>query len=112
MGGSGSEELGNALPLQLQSCDSWIVVKENPDRKKNTSHYERVEKQFTCWGENTEKHINFTVPIGKEVTRIDKNGDEVTINISYILQFRDSVRFIASSFLNFIINLSEVIHKT
>ena len=24
----------NALPLLLQSCDSWMFVKENPDRKK------------------------------------------------------------------------------
>ena len=32
MGGSGSEELKNALPLPLQSCDSLMVVKENPDR--------------------------------------------------------------------------------
>ena len=31
-GGSGSEEIGKHLPLQ--SCDSWIFVKENPDRKK------------------------------------------------------------------------------
>ena len=36
-GGSGSEELGKHLPLE--SCDSWIFVKENPDRKKK-------EKQF------------------------------------------------------------------
>ena len=26
--------LWNALPLPLQSCDSWMFVKENPDRKK------------------------------------------------------------------------------
>ena len=38
-----------------------------------------------------------TVPIEKEVTRIDKNGEEVKKNISYILQFIDSVRFMASS---------------
>ena len=34
---------------------------------------EEFEKQFTCLGENTEKYIRFAVPIGKEVTRIDKN---------------------------------------
>ena len=32
---------------------------------------EEFEKQFTCLGENTEKYITFTVPIEKEVTRID-----------------------------------------
>ena len=56
----------------------------------------QLEKQFTCLGENTEKHITFTVPIEKEVTRIDKNGEEITKNTSYILQFIDSARFVAS----------------
>ena len=27
----------NALPLPLQSCDSWMFVKENPDKKKGGS---------------------------------------------------------------------------
>ena len=43
---------------------------------------EEFKKQFTCLGENTEKYINFTVPIEKEVTRINKNGEEVIKNIS------------------------------
>ena len=51
---------------------------------------------------------NFTVP-EKEVTRIDKNGEEVTKNVSYIIT--DSSRFISSSLSNFINNLSEGIHK-
>ena len=46
---------------------------------------EKFKRQFTCLGENTEKYINFTVPIEKEVTRIDKNREGVTTNISYIL---------------------------
>ena len=33
---------------------------------------EEFKKQFTCLGENTEKYINFRVPIEKEVTMIDK----------------------------------------
>ena len=51
---------------------------------------EEFKKQFTCLGENTEKYITFTVPIQKEVTRTDINGEEITKNISYILQFIDS----------------------
>ena len=35
----------------------------------------KIKKQFTCLGENTEKWITFTVPIKKEVTTIDKNGE-------------------------------------
>ena len=47
------------------------------------------------------------MPIEKEVTRIDKNGEEATKNISYILKFVDSARFMASSLSNFVNNLSE-----
>ena len=65
---------------------------------------EELEKQFTCFGENTEKFITFTVPIEKEVTRIDKNGEEVTKNTSYILQFIDSAKFVASSLSNLVNN--------
>ena len=71
---------------------------------------EEFKKQFTCLGENTEKYIIFTVPIEKEVTRVDKNGEEVTKNTSYILQFIDSARFMTSSLSNLVNNLSEGIH--
>ena len=33
--------------------------------------------QFTCLGENTEKSITFSVPIEKEVTRIDKKSQKL-----------------------------------
>ena len=61
---------------------------------------------MTCLGEKTEKYITFTVAIEKEVTRIDKNGEEITKNISYILQFIDNTRFKASS-SNLVNNLSD-----
>ena len=44
------------------------------------------QKQFTCLGENTKKYITFTVPAGKKVTRIDKNGEKITKNILYTLK--------------------------
>ena len=69
------------------------------------------KKQFSCLAENTKKYITFTVPTEKEVTRIDKNGEEVTKSISYILQFIDSSRFTANSLSNLVNNLSEGIHK-
>ena len=72
---------------------------------------EEFKKQFTCLGENTEKYITFTVPIEKEVTRIDKNGEEITKNVSYVLQFIDSTRFMAISLSNHVNNLSEGIHR-
>ena len=52
-----------------------------------------------------------TVPIEKEVTRTDKNGEETTKNISYILQFIDSTRFMVGSISILVNNLSEGIHK-
>ena len=67
--------------------DYHFIIKELAEEFKN---------QFTCLGKNTEKCITFTVPIGKEVTRIDKNGEEITKNISYILQYINSARFMAS----------------
>ena len=72
---------------------------------------EEFEKQFACLGENTEKYITLPVPIEKEVARIDKNGEETTRNISYILQFIDSVRFIARSLSNLVNNLSEGLYR-
>ena len=45
---------------------------------------EKFKKQFTCLRENIEKYITFAVPIEKEVARIDKNGEEITKNVSYI----------------------------
>ena len=72
---------------------------------------EEFNKQFTCLGGNIEKYVTFTVPIAKEVTRIDKNGEEFTKHISYISQFIDSARFMARSLSNLVNNLSEGIHK-
>ena len=72
---------------------------------------ELKKKQFTCLGENIKKYIAFTVPTEKEVTKIDKKGEEITKSISYILQFIDSSRFMASSLSNFVNSLSEGIHR-
>ena len=58
---------------------------------------EEFKKQFPCLGENTENYITFTVRVEKVVKRIDKNGEEITKNMCYILQFTDRARFIASS---------------
>ena len=62
----------------------FSVPKETPVVFHNGSKYdyhlitkelaEEFEKQFTCLGENTEKYITFSVPIKKEVVRIDKSG--------------------------------------
>ena len=43
--------------------------------------------------------------------RINKNREEITKYISYILQFFDSTQFMASLLSNLVNNLSEEIHK-
>ena len=43
---------------------------------------EEFTKKVTCLGENTEKYMTFTVPKKKEISSIDKNGEENTKNIS------------------------------
>ena len=81
-------------------CNSkYSVPKKNHIAFHNESNYdyhaiikesaEEFKKQFTCLAENTEKYITFTVPIEKEVTRIEKMKKKLQ-KISYILQFSDS----------------------
>ena len=72
---------------------------------------DKFEGKFNSQGDNTETYITFPVPIEKGVTRVDKNGEEVTKTISYRLQFVDRARFMASSLTNSVDNLSEKIHK-
>ena len=64
------------------------------------------KKQFTCLGENIKKYITFLVIIEEKVARIDKRGDEITKNVSYVLQFIDSARFMASFLSNLVNTLS------
>ena len=47
----------------------------------------------------------------KKVTLIDKNREEITKNISYILQFIENTRFMASLLSNLVNNLSDGIHR-
>ena len=61
--------------------------------------------------EITEKFKTFSVPIEKEVTNIDKDGNESVVIISYKMKFIESARFMANSLSNFVDNLAEGIHK-
>ena len=37
---------------------------------------EEFEGEFECFGENTEKSVTFSVPIKKEISKKDKNGND------------------------------------
>ena len=69
------------------------------------------EGEFECLGENTKTYKTFSVPIEKEVTKIDKDANESVVSISYNMKFIGSTRFMASSLSNLVNNLTEGIHK-
>ena len=69
-------------------------------------------RQFEGLGQNTEKYKTFSVPIEKEVTKIDKDGNESVVTISYKIEIIDRARFLASSLSSLVDNLPEGIHKT
>ena len=71
----------------------------------------QLGRKFECFGENTDKYRTFSVPIEKEVIKIDKDGNESVVTISYKIKFIDSARFIATILSNLVDNLTEEIHK-
>ena len=72
---------------------------------------EEFEREFECLGENTEKYITFSVPIERETTKKDKNGDDKITKIYYKIKFIDSCRFMSTLLSNLISNLSEGLHN-
>ena len=54
---------------------------------------------------------NFPIWIGKEVTNIDKDGNEIIVTISYKIRLIDSARFMGTYLSNLVDNLTEWIHK-
>ena len=88
------------------------VPNENPVVFHNGSNYDyhfiikelanEFEGQFECHVENTENYKTFSVPIEKEVTKIDKDENESVVTISYKIKFIDSARFMATSLSNLV----------
>ena len=56
---------------------------------------------------NTEKNKAFSIPIEKQVTEIDKDGNESVVTISYKIKFIDSARFLATSLSSLVDNITE-----
>ena len=69
----------------------YKTPKEIPIVLQNSSTYdyhfiikvlaEELEGPFRCLGENTGKYITLSVPIKKQITKIDKDGNDKIINI-------------------------------
>ena len=95
----------NEIPVvfhNVSNHDYHFIIKELANE---------FEGQFECLGENAEKYKTFSVPIEKEVTKINKDGNERIVTRSYKIKFIDSTRFMASSVSNLVDNLAEGIHQ-
>ena len=66
------------------------------------------EGQFACLGE---KYKTFSILIEKEVTKIDKDGNESVVTISYKIKFIDCARFMGNSLSNLVDNLADRIYE-
>ena len=91
---------------------AWCT-KEIPVVFHNESNYhyhfiikELAEGKFNCLGKNSEKCITFSVLIEKEVTKIDKKGEEITKTILYRLQLIESARLLVDDLLKEFIKLN------
>ena len=85
------------IPVAFHNCSTYdyhFIIKEVADK---------FEGEFECLGENTEKDITFSVPIEKEITKKDKNGNDKITKISYKIKFIDSYRFMATSLSNLLV---------
>ena len=78
------------------------VVFHNDSNYKNLKFLGKIQKRTNL----------LFVPIEKEVLKIDKDGNESVVTISYKIKFIDIARFMASSLSNLVGNLIEEIHKT
>ena len=96
--------MSNEIPVVFHNWlnyDYHCIIKELANE---------FQGKFECLGENTKKYKFFSVPIEKEVTNIDKDGNESVVTMSYKVKFIDSARFMASLLSN-VGNLAEGIHK-
>ena len=82
--------------------DYHFIIKELADE---------FEGKFECLGENAEKYITFSVPFKKENKKIDKDGNEKILKISYKAKFIDSFRFMSRLLLSLVDNLPEGLHS-
>ena len=66
--------------------------------KDNLNVWEKMQKNILL--------ITFSVPIKKQITKIEKDGDDKIVNISYKIKLIDSFRFMSSSLSNLVGNLA------
>ena len=85
------------IPLKIYNGSKYyyhFIIKELAEEFKG---------EFECLGENTDKHISFSVPIKKE----HDNNETIT----YKIKFVDTCRLMPSKLSDFVGNLSEINNK-
>ena len=70
-----------------------------------------VQGKLEYLRENIEKYKTFSVPIEKQITKINKDGNESIVTISYKIKCIDSARFMATSLSDLVDNLTVCIHE-
>ena len=98
-------EIPKEIPLVFHNASTYdyhFIIKELA---------EEFEGEFECLGENTEKYVNFSVPIKKETTKINKDSNDKIMKISCKIKFINSFTFMSSSKSNLVDNFSEALHS-
>ena len=70
-----------------------------------------LKETLDLLGKIHKKYKTLSARIVKEVTNIDKDGNESVVTISYKIKLIDSARFMASALSNHVDNLTEGIQK-
>ena len=94
----------NEIPVDFHNGSNYyyhFIIKELENE---------FQGKFECLGENAEKYKIFSVPIEKEVTEINKDGNESVVTISYKIKLIDSTRFMVTLLSKLADNLTEGIH--
>ena len=95
----------NKIPVVFHNVSNYdynFIIKELANE---------FERQFECLEENKEKYKTFSVPVKREIEKIDKDGNESVETISYKIIIIDSMRFNATSLSKLVDNLTEGIHQ-
>ena len=82
--------------------DYHFIIKELENKFKG---------QFECLEDNIQKYKNCSVRIKEETRKVDKNGNEDTMTISYKIKSINGARFMSSSLSDLVNNLAEGIHE-
>ena len=69
------------------------------------------EGQLECLGENKEKQKTFSIPIKKEITKINKDGNESIETLSYRIKFINRMRFMGTSLSHLVDKLLKRVHE-